>query len=152
MTFASGWYSGSVTSGSDELNQINAQPSPEELRKFISTELQNSDENIRRTKAADTFVALYRPRGFKDTQANAKQLKNALDLLGKSNPTVADFEDVYARLVANGMLDLDQSKLTALQKQEEEARVADYLANQFDPEKAYEMPMEELEARARGWK
>jgi 16S rRNA U516 pseudouridylate synthase RsuA-like enzyme len=150
MGFDTGWYSGSVMSGSDEMNQINKKPTPQELREFIKDEIENSDAAVARQKAANEFVALYKPRGYKDTTANARQVNSALNLLGKTNPTIADFEDIYNRLVANGMLDLDQSKLTALQKQEEQQRIAQYLENQFDEEKAYLMPMSQLEARARG--
>lgn len=151
MSFSTGWHTGSVMSGTDEMNQIHKQPSPEDLRTFINNEIENADAAVARKKAADDFVAMYKPRGYKDTTANAKQVNSALSLLGKNNPTIADFEDIYTRLVANGMLDLDQSKLTALQKQEEQTRIAQYLENQFDEEKAYGLPMAELEKRARGW-
>lgn len=152
MAFDSGWYSGSVVSGSEELAGISKnRPTSDQLREYINNELQNTDAAISRQKAADDFVALYKPRGYKDTAANAKQLMNALSLLGKSNPTIPDLEDIYTRLVANGMLDLDQTKLSASQKQEEQKRVAQYLENQFDEEKAYSMDMQTLERRARGW-
>src|SRR5208282_2984090 len=132
MSYPSGWFTGSVRSGSDEMNQIAAQPSAEQLREFINNELQNSDENQRKVQAANDFVALYKPRGYKDTKANAAQLQNALSLLGKTQPTVADFEDAYARLVTNGMLSLDEEKLNAMQREEERLRLQEILDNQFD--------------------
>jgi hypothetical protein len=151
MSFNTGWHTGTVRSGTEEMEQIASKPSPEDLRTFINNEMQNADDVVARKRAADDFVAMYKPRGYKDTTANGKQVQNALLLLGKTKPTIADFEDIYARLVANGMLDLDQSKLTALQKQEEAARIKQHLDNQFSEEAAYVMPLNEVYKRGMGW-
>lgn len=142
---------GNVWSGTDEMNQIRSKPSPATVREFVEKEIATADGKIAIDRAASDFIALYGPRGYIDNDANGKQINNALILLGKSRPTAADFEDVFMRLVANGMLELDQSKLDAIQKEEEAIRVAQYLDNQFNEETAYNMPMEELERKARGW-
>jgi hypothetical protein len=144
----SGYYSPQYSDGNDLVDDN--EPTPEQLRTFINNEINTANNVAAIDKAASDFVALYKPRGYKDTTANAKQVNNALSLLGKTQPTIADFEDIYARLVANNMLDLDKSKLSALEKQEEEIRIAQYLDNQFDEATAYTLPLDELRRRAGG--
>jgi hypothetical protein len=152
MGFNSGYYTGSVKSGMDSLEEMSAdQPTPEQLREFINNELQSSNEVVNRQKVGDEFVRVYKEYGYVDNKANADLIKHELQQRGRwSNPTITDFETAFVVLNESGLMKLDAKKLQAEQARLLDARAAEIHAEEFDPASAYLLPMEELERRAGG--
>ncbi len=150
MTFYSqlGWHDGSLRSGG--VFDREDEPTAADLRTFIDNELRTADEVQNRQKAANDFVILH-PE-FCDTPGNAKLMKHELEVRGRyPNPSLSDMEEAYVSLSEAGLLKLDQKKIDAQRAQELDKRAAEIKANQFNEEDAYNLPMEELERRARGW-
>jgi hypothetical protein len=152
MGFDSGWYTGSVKSGVDSLGEMSAdQPTPEQLREFISNELQTADEVVNRRKVGDEFVRVYKEYGYIDNKANAELLKHELQQRGRwNNPTITDFETAFVTLNESGLMQLDAKKLQAEQARLLDARAAEIHAEEFDPASAYLLPLEEVARRAGG--
>ena len=65
--------------------------------------------------------------------------------------TIPDYETAYHQLRANGLLSLNKVELNK-QHQEALRQVAvEALKPELTEEEMYDLPMEELEKRARGW-
>lgn len=87
-----------------------------------------------------------------DTEFNGAQIRNHLDLQGIQSPWSADhYAAAIKHLSARGLLQLDQKALNNKKREEIQAR-ADEVSNRqgFDETEAYNLPLNELERRARG--
>jgi len=149
MTFDPGYHAGTTLSGIDEMNQINAQPSPEQLRDYIINEMQTADEVVSRQTNGNLFVKNH-PE-FKDTQANGHLMTHELKVRGYwPNPSYANFEEVYFSLAQDNLLALHQDKIDAQRAQELDEQAAKIRAEAFDEETAYALPLNEVARRAGG--
>ena len=151
MSFYSqlGWHDGSLRSGG-VFDRAENEPTTEQLRNYIENETRTSNEVVNKQKIANEFVTLH-PE-FVDCEANGRLMRHEMEVRGHfSNPTLNDFEEAYVSLSGAGLLKLDQKKINAQRAQELDKRAGEIKASQFDEEAAYTMPLEELEARGRGW-
>ncbi|MGA9305632.1 MAG: hypothetical protein WBW31_09550 [Candidatus Sulfotelmatobacter sp.] len=144
---------GIIKSGTDEMSEITAAPSPAELRAFIDKEMKNADEVVNRQKAGDDFVIAHPEYidGGPTGQHNARLMRHELQATGRwPNPSLEDYEAVYHSLSQDGLLKLNQSKIDAQRAADLDARAAEIKANRFDETKAYSMTADQLRAKARG--
>ena len=90
---------------------------------------------------------------FRDNHYNAKLMRQQLATNGvlEGAATIPDYETAYHQLRASGLLTLNKA---ALDKQHQETlrqEAAEALKPELTEEEMYNLPMEELEKRARGW-
>jgi hypothetical protein len=119
--------------------------SAEQLRSIIEKQMISSEEaaQVEVTRQnADDFIRLH-PEYIDDAKSknpairakaeyNGVIMRHELDVRGWKNPTLEQLDTVYNSLRGKGLLNLDNSKLTAELAQEADARVAEYKAKHHD--------------------
>lgn len=100
--------------------------------------------------SADVFTQMH-PE-YLDTKKNGDTMRAAFGLLNITTPTQQQYEEVYERCRAQGLLELDpkvlkQQREAATQRKAEAFRAANTMPSE---EEMYEMDMTELRLRANG--
>jgi hypothetical protein len=114
-------------------------------------------------QAADGFVSTTVPLflkmypAYKDTTHNMQLMKHHWETaFGVTTPSFVQLEESFFALRNSGVLTLNAKAVAAEDAAEIAKRHDELIAArkeaEFDPAAAYAMPMEELEARCRGWK
>jgi predicted transglutaminase-like cysteine proteinase len=92
---------------------------------------------------------------YKDTDRNALLMRQQLATNGvlESVATFADYEKAFNQLVASGLLRLDQNEVRKQHQETLRQEAADAIRNSVTPseDELYQMPMETLERKARGF-
>ena len=123
-------------------------------RTVASDEEKTSVDNFHAT-TLPLFMKMY--PAYVDNDHNAKLMKHQWQTkFDVETPSLVQLEETFFDLRQAGVLTLNKAAVA----KEDAARIAQHHDEliaarkeaEFDPAKAYTMPMEELEARARGWK
>ncbi|HEX3642351.1 MAG TPA: hypothetical protein VHV10_13755 [Ktedonobacteraceae bacterium] len=90
---------------------------------------------------------------FRDNHYNAKLMRQQLATNGvlEDAATIPDYETAYHQLRASGLLSLDKVELNKQRQEALSQEAAEALKPGPTEEEMYNLPMEELEKRARGW-
>lgn len=89
---------------------------------------------------------------MRDNQANADKIKKAIEVAGRQyDTTVADLEQAYQKLVAQGEIELNEKVIAKQMRDRQLAEAKKHLQTvNFDESEAYQLPMDELYRRAGG--
>jgi hypothetical protein len=90
---------------------------------------------------------------FRDSHYNAKLMRQQLATNGvlEGAVTIPDYETAYHQLRASGLLSLNKGELNKQRQENLSQEAAEALKPELTEEEMYNLPMEELEKRARGW-
>jgi hypothetical protein len=70
----------------------------------------------------------------------------------ESAATIPDYQTAYEQLLSSGLLSLNQVALKKQHQEELRQEASEALKPELTEEEMYNLPMEELEKRVRGWK
>lgn len=135
-------------------NEISLDDIPtEKLRALADRDMQTAAEQKHKDSVTDAIGIWHtmHPECL-DTPYNGAQMREYLDAHDIKYPTIEDLDAAFLWKAKYGLMQLDEKALSDKKRQQWEQRAKEITADQFSEEKAQAMPMNELEARARGWK